>query len=380
MKIVFFISIILIFYVLFGYGLLAYVYAKIKSKIKKKIILKNKQYTVSLIVAAYNEEKIILDKFHNCMMLDYDKSKIQFIFVVDGSTDRTYNILRYLKSIHKDKNISILYKPIRNGKTAAINRAVKKAKNDILIFTDANTMLNFNAINEIVKHYNDLNVGAVAGEKRVKDKLEGLYWKYESKLKKIDSEVYSTVGAAGELFSIRKFLYKEQLNDTILDDLMISIEAIKKHYKIVYEPNAYAIEEGSLNLKEELKRKVRIAAGGIQAIVRLKKYLLPINIFNIQFISRKVLRWTLMPIAIILTLISNIYLAVTDLNPWWDILLITQIFTLYISSIIYLINSKIFSMFHAPFYFLFMHYAIILGWIKYAKGIKTGAWEKAKRK
>jgi cellulose synthase/poly-beta-1,6-N-acetylglucosamine synthase-like glycosyltransferase len=380
MKIVFIISIALIFYVLFGYGILAYIYAKIKSKIKKKTILKHKQYTTSLIVAAYNEEKIIFDKFHNCMMLDYDSTKIQFIFVVDGSTDKTYNILRYLKSINKDKNISILYKPVRNGKTAAINRAIKKAKNDILIFTDANTMLNINAVNEIIKHYDDLDVGAVAGEKRVKDKSEGLYWKYESTLKKIDTNVYSTVGAAGELFSIRKFLYKEQPNNTILDDLMISMEAINKRYKIEYEPNAYAIEEGSLNLKEELKRKVRIAAGGIQAITRLKKYLLPISIFNIQFVSRKVLRWTLMPIAIILVLISNVYLAIYDVDPIWDVLLITQIFILYISSIIYLINPKTFSIFHASFYFLFMHYAIILGWIKYAKGIQTGAWEKAKRK
>jgi len=381
MKALFIISIFIIFYTVFGYAILAFIYAKIKSKIKKnKYNNKHKKYAVSLIVAAYNEQTIMQEKFNNNMMLDYDQDLIQYIYVIDGSNDRTYNILRYLKSLHKDKNIKILYSQVRRGKTAAINRAVKQATGDILIFSDANTFLNFNAIKEIVKHYNNQSIGAVSGEKRVKDKSEGLYWKYESILKKIDTKVYSTVGAAGELFSIRKFLYIEQSEDTILDDFMITMQVIKKKYKIAYEPNAYAIEDGSLNLKEELKRKIRISAGGIQSILRLKKLLLPIHIFNIQYISRKVLRWTLMPIAILTVLISNIYLAIYDTNPWWDILLITQVFVFYVSSLMYLINKKTFQVFYAPFYFLFMHYAVILGWIRYINGTQSSVWEKSKRK
>jgi len=385
METLFITSIIIIFYTIFGYGILAYIYAKIKNVIIKKPDIKHKSttHTVSLIVAGYNEESIIREKFYNCINLSYDSKHIQYIFVIDGSTDKSYNILRYLKSSHKDKDIKILYLQQRLGKTAAVNRAVTQATGDILIFTDANTVLNLNAVNEITKHYNDPNVGAVAGEKRVKDASEGLYWKYENFLKKIDTEVYSAVGAAGELFSIRKYLYTEQPTNTILDDFMITMDVIKKHYKIIYEPNAYAIEEGSLNLKEELKRKIRISAGGIQSILRLKKFLLPFNIFNIQYISRKVLRWTLMPIAIITALTSNIFLVITEPTTiLWQQMLFSQIVIIYIPSILYSININAFksSLFSAPFYFLFMHYAVVLGWFRYIMGSQSAAWEKSKRK
>ncbi len=382
MEVLFYISLFIIFYTVFGYGILAYIYTKIKSKFKKQTKFKNRKYTVTLIVAAYNEQSIIQEKFNNNMMLDYDQDLIQYIYVVDGSNDKTYNILRYLKTLHKDKNIKVLYSQARKGKTAAINRAVKQATGDILIFSDANTFLNFDSIKNIVKHYNDPTIGAVAGEKRVKDQSEGLYWKYESKLKKIDSEVYSAVGAAGELFSIRRFLYVEQPEDTILDDFMITMQVIKKKYKITYEPNAYAIEEGSLNLKEELKRKIRISAGGIQSILRLKQFLLPIHIFNIQYISRKVLRWTLMPIAILTTLISNIFLVINMSSLVYKELLLAQIALIYVPSLLHLINDKLFcsKIFSTPFYFLFMHYAVVLGWFRYIKGTQSAAWEKSKRK
>ncbi|MCH5685655.1 hypothetical protein LWM68_16175 [Niabella sp. W65] len=150
---------------------------------------------------------------------------------------------------------------------------------DIIVFTDANTYLNKEAIKELVKHYQDPKVGAVAGEKKImvadsadaSSAGEGFYWKYESALKKWDYELYSNVGAAGELFSIRRSLYQPVETDTIIDDHMIAMRIAEKGFVIAYEPKAYAMETASADSKEELKRKIRIAAGGIQSIFRLKK-------------------------------------------------------------------------------------------------------------
>jgi len=380
---VFIISAFLLFYTYAGYGIIFGIINKIKKPKKNVNNLTSGIPTVSLIMAMYNEEDIIKEKIKNCIDLTYPFDKIEYVFITDGSTDSTTHILNKFKKDYKNLlNIRILHKNIRTGKTAAINRAMTYITSDIVIFSDANTMLNSKAVTNIVKCYEDPKVGAVAGEKKVQDSSEGLYWKYESYLKKLDSDIYSCVGAAGELFSIRTKSYKEQPNDTILDDLMISISVIEQGYVIKYESEAYAIETGSANIKEELKRKIRIAAGGIQSIARLKKYLLPINLFNIQFISRKVFRWIVAPITIILILMSNVYLVLTTYNIIWDILLIAQAFIIYIPTLIYLINPEKYknTKLHIPFYFMFMHYAVVRGWFRYMSNSQDVKWEKSIRK
>ena len=252
-------------------------------------------------------------------------------------------------------------------------------------------MLNQNAILEIVKPFADQKVGCVAGEKRIEQKEtgdatagEGIYWKYESTLKSLDDRLYSAVGAAGELFAIRTDLFEVMPNDTLLDDFILSMKIAQKGYKIAYCKKAYAIEEPSANMKEEEKRKVRISAGGLQSIIRLRSLLNPFRYGTLcfQYISHRVLRWSITPILFFLLLPLNILLLVlTTFYTLYGIILALQVL-FYLAGIWghhcekKQIKNKLF---YVPYYFLFMNLSVIKGfnYLKNKKG--SGIWEKAKR-
>ncbi len=343
--------------------------------------------TVSLLIAAFNEEAIIEEKIKNCLALDYPKEKFQIIFITDGSSDATPLL------IAKNSDVVLLHEDTRGGKMAAIKRALPLIKNEITVFTDANTFLNAVAIKELVKHYQNPKVGAVAGEKRImvaesadaSAAGEGFYWKYESTLKKWDYELYSNVGAAGELFSIRTAFYPPVEADTIVDDHMIAMRIAEKGYIIAYEPNAYALETSSANTKEELKRKIRIAAGGIQSVFRLQKSANPFHnpILTFQYISHRVLRWTITPWLMVFVLLFNVTICFNypELLLYQIMLILQSAF--YVAAVVGAIleskSIKIKILF-IPFYFCMMNYATILGTIRYFKGKQSAAWEKSLRK
>lgn len=388
MVIIFWISIFLIVYTFIGYGFVLFLLVKVKRLFSKPFVFTEEfpLPTVTLIVAAYNEEDIIEDKIENTLLLSYPKDKIQLIFITDGSTDGT------AKRISGFSEITLLHEDNRAGKMAAIKRAIPYIEGAITVFTDANTFLNKDAILELVKHYQNPKVGAVAGEKRIlveetadaSSAGEGFYWKYESKLKKWDYELYSNVGAAGELFSIRTALYQPVESDTIIDDHMIAMRIAEKGYIIAYEPEAYAMETASADVKEELKRKIRIAAGGIQSILRLKQAANPFHqpVFTFQYISHRVLRWTITPFLLILVFILNGIMAVELPGLFYKVFFAAQ-FAFYVMSLIGLYferrNVRIKALF-IPYYFCIMNYAVLAGIIRYYKKNQSAAWEKSKRK
>jgi len=263
---------------------------------------------------------------------------------------------------------------------------------EIVVFTDANTFLNPEAITRICRHYTDKTVGAVAGEKRVQINEnadasaagEGFYWKYESTLKKWDSELYSVVGAAGELFSVRRSLYQDVPADTVLDDFMISMLIATKGYRIVYEPEAYAIETASENVSEELKRKIRIAAGGMQSILRLKSLFNPFKypVLSFQYISHRVLRWTVTPFLLILVFILNVALAFEPGQAFYMAIFFSQIL-FYLLAVLGFIMEKRhirIKVLFIPYYFCVMNYAVLMGIIRYFTTKQSAVWEKAQRK
>ncbi len=234
-------------------------------------------------------------------------------------------------------------------------------------------------------------MGAVSGEKRVNiDDVddatagEGFYWKYESKLKTWDSELYSVVGAAGELFSIRTRLYEPVPADTILDDFMISMLIASKGSRIVYEPLAYATETGSENVDEELKRKIRIAAGGIQSISRLPGLLNPFGNFvlSFQYISHRVLRWTVTPFFMMLALLLNLLIVVPPHAYIYTVLLVCQCAFYFLSLLGWVFEKRNLRVKAAfiPYYFCMMNYAVVAGIRRYMAGAQSAVWEKAKRK
>jgi cellulose synthase/poly-beta-1,6-N-acetylglucosamine synthase-like glycosyltransferase len=390
MNVIFWISLFVVFYTFAGYGILLYLIIRIKR------IFKGKPSLISpipgllpcctLVVAAYNEEAFIEEKIKNCLQLKYPKGKLKFVFVTDGSTDRTAGI------IEGYPQIKLLHQSRRSGKIAAVHRAMAHVDTEVVVFTDANTFLNPEALTNICRHYLDKTVGAIAGEKRVEvdenadasSAGEGFYWKYESALKKWDSELYSVVGAAGELFSVRRSLYEDVPDDTVLDDFMISMLIAAKGYRIVYEPAAYAIETGSENVAEELKRKIRIAAGGIQSIVRLKGLFNPFKypVLSFQYISHRVLRWTVTPFLLILVFFLNVILSVQPGEALFKIILVAQVF-FYLLAISGMIMEKrkvrIKALF-VPYYFCVMNYAVLMGIIRYFSKKQSAVWERAQRK
>ena len=384
-ELVFWISLFVVFYTYFGYGIVLYGLVKIKELFTKPVapLLPDPLPEVTLFIAAYNEEEVIPKKMENCRALAYPVDNLQIVWITDGSNDRTEELLKAYPEV------TVLYQPERQGKTAALNRGVKFVDTPYIIFTDANTMLNRDAIKEIIRQFSDPQVGCVAGEKRVEIQSaqgatagEGIYWKYESALKSLDYRLYSAVGAAGELFAIRTDLFEEMPTDTLLDDFILSLRIACKGYKIAYCKEAYAMETASSDMKEEEKRKIRITAGGLQSIWRLRGLL---NIFrygtlSFQYISHRVLRWSITPLLLFLLLPLNIILVFNG-GVFYKVLLILQILFYLAGYIGYKkqqknIKSKLF---FVPYYFLFMNINVLRGYSYLSRHKGTGTWEKAKR-
>jgi biofilm PGA synthesis N-glycosyltransferase PgaC len=390
MKIAFWISLFIAFYTFAGYGILLYFIIKIKRSFKGKplipIVADDQLPECTLVVAAYNEEHYMASKIANCQQLSYPAGKLKFLFVTDGSNDKTPDI------VSQYPEMQLLHRPERAGKIAAIHRAMEFVTTEVVVFTDANTFLNPEAITHICRHYSDKTVGAVAGEKRVQIDAnadasaagEGFYWKYESALKKWDSELYSVVGAAGELFSVRRELYEDVPADTILDDFMISMLIAAKGYRIIYEPDAYALENASENVTEELKRKIRIAAGGIQSILRLKPLLFSLKypVLSFQYVSHRVLRWTVTPLFLIIAFITNFALTFAGDGLFFQLMFIAQV-AFYLSAILGFILEKKqlrIKVLFIPYYFCVMNYAVLMGIIRYFSKKQSSMWEKSQRK
>jgi biofilm PGA synthesis N-glycosyltransferase PgaC len=384
MEIWFWFCLLLVFYTYLGYGIVLFILVKIK-----KIFVKNRSFdpnyqpAVTLVVPAFNEESFIMEKVKNSLELDYPKDKLRILFVTDGSNDNTYQILK------EAAGVEVSHEDRRAGKAAAENRAMTLIDTPIVVFCDANTYLNKDCIKNLVRHYDDPKVGAVSGEKRVLSNGadtasaagEGLYWKYESALKKWDSELYTIVGAAGELISFRSELVQDLEEDTILDDFMQTMRICQKGYRVVYEPESYAAETASDNVTEELKRKVRIAAGGWQSMSRLWKILIPIPqpLLSFQYISHRVLRWSISAFVLPLIFILNIFLFA---QGWmYEYLLYAQV-VFYVTALIgwFLENRAIrVKLLFVPYYFLMMNYAVFAGFGRWLKGSQKATWERAKR-
>ncbi len=387
-KILFWASLAIIFYSYIGYGILAWIMVKVKKLFVKPSLSNDSDFepNVTLVIAAFNEEDFIEEKIANTFALDYPAEKLEIIFITDGSSDNTPGI------IEKYQQIKLLHQPERQGKVAAMNRAIGYVSSPIVIFCDANTLLSKEAVRAIARHYADPKVGGVAGEKRIlqsdKDAAaaagEGLYWKYESFLKKLDSDLYTTVGAAGELFSVRTELFEKAPVNTIIEDFVQSLKLCINGYVVRYEPRAYAAELPSASIKEEMKRKIRICAGAFQAMLLLKPLF---NIFkypivSFQFISHRILRWTLCPVALVLLFIANLVIVIKGSTLFYNTTLVAQIIfyvTGFTGWIFASKDVKIKALF-IPFYFLFMNFAVFIGFRRFIKGKQTVLWEKAARK
>lgn len=385
---IFWISFLTVFYTYLGYGIILGMLVQIKRRLSPKVeypAFQEDWPEVTILIAAYNEKDFIRQKLENTFSLDYPSDKLRIRVVTDGSIDGTDQIAASFPGV----NVS--HQPKRAGKIGAINRVMPEITSPIVVFTDANTFLNPMAIQYLARHFADPQIGAVAGEKRIMRDFqkaaagagEGLYWKYESILKKWDAAFYSVVGAAGELFAIRREAFVKIRPDTIIEDFVLSMRIAAQGYRVGYEPEAFAREAPSVSVREELKRKIRIAAGGLQAVYRLAFLLNPFKFgwLSFQYISHRVLRWTLAPVGLMLMFVTNFPLAIYS-GAFYQLFLIGQILFYALALAGHFLQKKHIRIkgFFIPYYFLVMNYAVFAGAIRLLRKKQNVLWERSKRR
>ena len=390
MKIVFWIALFIVFYTYIGYGILLYIIIRLKrlfrGKPQKAVLPADEDLpTMTLMICAYNEEDVVAEKMENTLALDYPKDKLRIMWVTDGSNDHTNELLKAYPEV------DIVFSPERRGKTSALKHGLRELKTRYVAFTDANTMINGGALREIARLFADPTVGCVSGEKRVAARKagemaaegEGLYWKYESTLKRWDSELYSAMGAAGELYAIDPTLCREVPDEALLDDFMLSMYVVQAGKRIAYTANAYALEYGSANIHEESKRKRRIAAGGLQSIWWLRSMLNPLRqpLVTFQYVSHRVLRWSITPVSMVLLLLVNIALVAMGAGIFYTVMLILQTLFYLMALAGWLMNrlGQKNKLLYTAYYFVFMNFNVFRGMAYLKSHGKSGAWEKAKR-
>lgn len=301
--VIFWLSFFLIIYTYAGYPLILALLARMRSTPPPY-----PEYTptVTILIAAYNEEKSLHAKLNNTLALNYPRDKLQILITDDGSIDRTAEIVKSFKGYGVELN----HCPERSGKMAAINHAMPHVRGEILVLSDANNHYNPNAIKALVAPFQDETVGATGGTKYIIEgdgalgDSEGFYWKYEAWIKTQETRLGCATGATGEANALRRKLYVPPPPDTINDDFYIMMQVLRQGYRMIYVPEAISSERISASEKDEIERRTRITAGRYQSIARSRS-MLPFNkpIWVWQVVSHKYMRLFL-PFFMILVLIS----------------------------------------------------------------------------
>lgn len=259
--------------------------------------------TVTLLVSAFNEAHIIGEKLNNALGLDYPRNKLEILVISDASSDDTDQIVRSFT----DQGVSLLRMEERGGKTLGLNAAMKVAKGDIVIFSDANIMYRADTIRRLVQNFADTSVGCATGDSQYADDphsaahaQENSYWGYERFIRSMESLVGSTVGGDGAIFAIRRVLYQPLSAETI-NDLVVPLQIVMKGYRAVFEPTAIGLEPSAGDFQKEFRRKRRIVNRSWRGVMSVSGILNPfcVGMFAWQVWSHKVLRWLVLPFLLI---------------------------------------------------------------------------------
>jgi biofilm PGA synthesis N-glycosyltransferase PgaC len=371
LQVLFWLIVGVIFYTFLGYPLLIGLLAHCAPRPARKAAITPK---VTLLIPAYNEAPVIARKIEDSLALDYPPEQLEVIVVTDGSDDGTVDIVAGYAS----QGVRLYHHPHRQGKMAAINRVMPLVDGEIVVFSDANAMIERGALRALVRNFADSSVGGAAGEKRVLDGGESLYWRYESFLKRCDSALSSVMGAAGELFAIRRCLFEPPPSTALIDDFVISLRLVEAGWRVVYEPEAVATEEASPTLAGEWRRRSRIAAGGFQSIRWLPSLLNPARgRVAWQYFSHRVLRWAATPF--LLPAAYGLNLLLLGL-PLYRLVFLAQT-AFYAAALLgYVLTRRNIGWrpFRAVFYFCFANAAALAGFWRYITGTQPVTWAKAR--
>lgn len=328
---------------------------------------------VSLVIPAYNEEKHLPKKIMNLRAMDYPHEKLQIIFVSDESTDSTNNILTSLS----DSNIEAHILSKRSGKARALNYGVEFARNEILVFSDASTLFAPDALRKLTRHFSGFRIGAVCGalefHEGIASKTEGVYWKYECMMRLMEARLGATLTASGAIYALRRETYVPLDSDSILDDFIIPMNARKAGYRVVYDPEAKAIDFGPETIDGEFTRRVRLATGSFRSLLFFLKVKTG-ALVRFAFISHKLLRWVL-PLFFCLLFICNV--ALVRYPVYLGIALLQLIFYLWAGMGFFLrkrLRRARFAL--AAYYLLAMNIAFLIGLVRSTTDQSDAAWER----
>lgn len=371
MKTLFWILAILIFYTYFGYPLVLAILGLFLSKKREK----GKVFPfISVIIAAYNEEKNIRKKIDETLTLEYPKDRFEIIVASDGSTDTTDDIVRSFRR----GNVILLLVPGRKGKTHAQNEAVKIAKGEILVFSDATTIYKSDVLQQIANNFVSANVGGVGAELLYVDKTSsqaeaggGLYWKYEKYLKRKESDLTSLIGVSGCCYALRKELY-EEIDPAVISDFVVAQKIYKKGKMVVFEPQAVVYEELNRDLNDEFRMRVRVATRSLYGLWHMKEMLNPFRygLYALQLISHKVLRY-LVPLFGVSLFLVNIFLLRESVI--YLLLFFSQVL-FYLSALLGMFLQKKKTVFTMFSYFCIMNVALLIALLNFFKGEKNVVW------
>ena len=336
---------------------------------------------VSMLIAAYNEEKVIDRKIANIRQLNYPFDKIEFLIGSDGSTDRTGEIVA--SALKSNSNIRFFDLP-RRGKSSTLNSLMKYAKGDIFVFSDANTEYDPAAIMGMIRHFCDPRVGCVCGRLILKTKDseigESFYWKYETMIKKMESRVGAVVGANGAIYAIRRELANIIPEGIINDDFYLSMKIVENGYKMIYEEAAKAWETATGSFQQEFKRHVRDATGHYQVVFKLPGLLNPfIGWPFFCYVSHRLVRW-IVPACLLLLLLSNMgLLHYNDVVYQLTATMQAVYYALVLAGSVLYWNGKTIRALYIPFYFSAINLALLIGFVRWLSGQYEAKWQSSER-
>jgi len=379
---VFWFSLALVVYVYLGYPTLIFLCARRKPKPELRPEPAPSEFSfITIIIPAYNEEGWIRRKIENTLKLNYPRKRRQILIASDGSTDRTVEIAGEFPA----QGVEVVPFPQRLGKPEMLNRLVPQLAGEVVVVTDANALLEPDAVRRLVRHFSDPRVGCATGRRlcvlqsgSAASLGEGLYWRYESWIKDSESRMHSCLGAHGQLYAVRRSVFPHVEN--VGDDFYIPMRVIATtHLRVVYDPEAVAYIPAAASLAIERERKTRAHVSFLLTLPLLKELLLPWRSpVWWQYLSHHVLRM-FVPIAMVTCFLSSALLAKNA--HFYLFLSLAQIVFYTLAGIGFLLaqfglRPKIF---YAPFYFVFANLAIAQSWMRWPVRKYNSAWERTER-
>lgn len=375
---IFWLSFLLLFWTFLGYPIFVITASKVFSRRWRTSPFLG---SISMIIAAHNEEKVIRDKVENCLALDFGPAKAEIFIVSDGSMDDTNTILE--EFIGKSEQLKVITYQPRAGKANAINVAASKTQGEVLVFSDANVMISEKSCQSLLAPFADPEVGVVCGRVLViadgdeEVAGESLYMKYEGAVQRAEALMYSMVGVDGALFAMRREFFRPLELETILDDFSLSMSALLSGKRIVYEKQAIAVEKVIPSAQNEMKRKTRIVSGGYQYLVNLFRQGKKLSVWMwFCFLSHKILRWAA-PFLLSFVLLVNLLLFSLE---FFRVLLFCQLCFYFLALLGHILKGlRRINVVYLPYYFCIVNIAAFLGFVQFLRTGETVLWEKVKR-